>query len=211
MMFIELFVPKGALDADKRREPARRLITDFMTEDEMAGAPQAVIRSAYEIEQVVVHEIDTWVVGDRAIGPDEPPRYVVRVTVPNSWRKQMAGEIIERYTRILAAFDNDAERLYREPHSWVQVVGLSENSVGSFGRALSSDDITGLITKPFRESPDRDEIVKSAPPGMAVDPICGMTVPLEDAVTLEHDGVTYGFCCGGCRAAYSKELAAAAS
>jgi xanthine dehydrogenase accessory factor len=37
----------------------------------------------------------------------------------------------------------------------------------------------------------------------ATDPICKMTVRLEDALhTYEHEGQTYYFCCGGCRASF---------
>lgn len=37
----------------------------------------------------------------------------------------------------------------------------------------------------------------------AIDPICKMTVRLEDALhTYEHQGQTYYFCCGGCRATF---------
>jgi Cu+-exporting ATPase len=34
----------------------------------------------------------------------------------------------------------------------------------------------------------------------AVDPVCGMTVILAGArETAVHEGVTYAFCCAGCR------------
>ena len=34
----------------------------------------------------------------------------------------------------------------------------------------------------------------------AVDPVCGMTVPADaSSRPFEHDGVTYYFCCAGCR------------
>ena len=34
----------------------------------------------------------------------------------------------------------------------------------------------------------------------AVDPVCGMTVMANAAgLPLEHDGITYYFCCAGCR------------
>jgi xanthine dehydrogenase accessory factor len=37
----------------------------------------------------------------------------------------------------------------------------------------------------------------------ALDPICKMTVRVEDALhTHEHEGRTYYFCCGGCRASF---------
>lgn len=39
----------------------------------------------------------------------------------------------------------------------------------------------------------------------AVDPVCGMAVsPVESTPSLEHAGVTYWFCCPGCRRAFSK-------
>jgi xanthine dehydrogenase accessory factor len=39
----------------------------------------------------------------------------------------------------------------------------------------------------------------------AVDPICGMTVMMNaSALTAEHDGVTYYFCCAGCRQTFEK-------
>ena len=34
---------------------------------------------------------------------------------------------------------------------------------------------------------------------MAIDPVCGMAVEREKAVTAEHAGVTYAFCSRGCR------------
>ena len=38
----------------------------------------------------------------------------------------------------------------------------------------------------------------------AVDPVCGMTVPASSsAMPLEHDGVTYYFCCAGCHRTFS--------
>ena len=39
----------------------------------------------------------------------------------------------------------------------------------------------------------------------AVDPVCGMTVaPNASAMPLEHDGVTYYFCCAGCRRTFEQ-------
>ncbi|MQA86665.1 MAG: YHS domain-containing protein [Streptosporangiales bacterium] len=210
MMFIELFVPRGALGEEQRRRLSGRLITEFMTEEEEESAPAAVIEAGYAIWQVVVHETDTWIVGGRALDPTEPPRYVVRVSVPGSWRKDMSAEIISRVTRVLAEADEDPQRLYREPHAWVHVVGIPEGSCGAFGRVMGSNDIVKLITKPFRESPDRDALIEVAAPGTAVDPICGMTVPLTDAaITSEHHGRSYAFCSPGCRAVFVEEQRAA--
>jgi xanthine dehydrogenase accessory factor len=42
-------------------------------------------------------------------------------------------------------------------------------------------------------------------PAEAVDPVCGMTVtPGASARPAEHDGVTYYFCCAGCRQKFSE-------
>jgi xanthine dehydrogenase accessory factor len=42
-----------------------------------------------------------------------------------------------------------------------------------------------------------------APPPEARDPVCGMTVRADaSSYPVEHDGVTYYFCCVGCRDAY---------
>jgi YHS domain-containing protein len=50
-----------------------------------------------------------------------------------------------------------------------------------------------------------------APPE-AVDPVCGMTVPVHaGAISLEVDGVVYHFCCDGCRARFESDPAAFAS
>jgi xanthine dehydrogenase accessory factor len=46
-------------------------------------------------------------------------------------------------------------------------------------------------------------------PGEATDPVCGMTVPASAASRpLAHDGVTYYFCCAGCRREFEKDPAA---
>jgi xanthine dehydrogenase accessory factor len=49
----------------------------------------------------------------------------------------------------------------------------------------------------------------SSGPAEAVDPVCGMTVAAGRAsFPLEHQGVTYYFCCAGCRQAFESDPAA---
>ena len=44
---------------------------------------------------------------------------------------------------------------------------------------------------------------RPAEPSEAVDPVCGMTVPARPAgLVTEHEGVTYYFCCAGCRSQF---------
>jgi xanthine dehydrogenase accessory factor len=49
-------------------------------------------------------------------------------------------------------------------------------------------------------------VAVDAPPAMAVDPVCGMTVAVEGAtVTADHGGRTWYFCCPHCRAAFLQD------
>jgi xanthine dehydrogenase accessory factor len=49
----------------------------------------------------------------------------------------------------------------------------------------------------------------SAPSAEATDPVCDMTVAAgPDGMPLDHDGVTYYFCCAGCRQAFERDPAA---
>jgi xanthine dehydrogenase accessory factor len=50
-----------------------------------------------------------------------------------------------------------------------------------------------------------DTVVRAAPTDV-IDPVCGMTVHADaSAHPFEHDGVTYHFCCVGCRDAFAKD------
>lgn len=41
---------------------------------------------------------------------------------------------------------------------------------------------------------------------MATDPVCGMSVePSEAPARIEHEGVTYYFCCQACRDAFQAQ------
>ncbi|HEY3183206.1 MAG TPA: XdhC family protein [Gaiellaceae bacterium] len=44
-------------------------------------------------------------------------------------------------------------------------------------------------------------------PTEAVDPVCGMTVSLVGAIVAVHEGVTYAFCCPGCRSRFEDDPA----
>lgn len=51
-----------------------------------------------------------------------------------------------------------------------------------------------------QKGPVRLSVVGAAPPKpVGTDPVCGMSVPLNGPHRLEHEGVTYVFCCDGCR------------
>ncbi len=61
-------------------------------------------------------------------------------------------------------------------------------------------------------SADRNipETSGSRPPTVALDPICGMEVPIDGARhTLGHKNATYYFCCSGCQEKFERDLALA--
>src|SRR3954447_7190262 len=76
----------------------------------------------------------------------------------------------------------DPERLYREPHAEVHVLGVPEGGYGAFGRVVGDSALSEMISESVRGTAE-------APPGMAIDPVCGATVPLHGstAVTAEVD------------------------
>ncbi|WP_049577760.1 hypothetical protein [Nonomuraea sp. SBT364] len=188
MMFIELFVPKGTLDSD-RRLVAERLgsLHELTGGGELIGAGTAhVFRSMF---QVVVHEPDVWVAAERALVPADRPRYLVRVHVPGPWRKDMSEAVIAYATKVLKESDG------RDPDVQVHVLGVPEGGIGLDGAATTSEGIIELMN-----APERDALAAGT---AARDPLCGVLVPLDDdAVTLEEDGVLHAFCCADCRDVY---------
>jgi YHS domain-containing protein len=159
---------------------------------------------------VLVHEPATWVLGQRPTAdPADPPRYLVRVTVPASWRKEMSDHTVDIITGVLAeterAAGRDPERLRRDPHAVTLVDGISEGGIGIHGRVMGSLDLTELISRPYRDNATARP-APNPPQGKLTDPICGMSVDLDDStLTLAHDGVLYGFCHGLCRRAFADE------
>jgi xanthine dehydrogenase accessory factor len=80
--------------------------------------------------------------------------------------------------------------------------------------AVLAELVAWRHTRPLpKAAPDGARHLNVAVPGTftsvaeAVDPVCGMTVSLASAVTAEHDGVTYAFCCPGCRGRFEADPA----
>jgi YHS domain-containing protein/phenylpyruvate tautomerase PptA (4-oxalocrotonate tautomerase family) len=207
MLLIEVFVPRGALSEEQQQALAHRLIDTLMVETDSHAIE--VINAQRTITQVLVHEPTTWILAQRpAADPADPPRYLVRVTAPASWRKEMSGPVVEIITGVLAeterAAGRDPERVRREPHAVILVDGISEGSIGILGRSMGSMDLVELVSRPYRDSVDPP--APQTPRGRLIDPICGMNVDLDEAaLTLVHEGVLYGFCHGLCRRAFAEE------
>ncbi len=209
MLLIEVFVPEGALSEEERQALGRRMIDTLMVEDDSHAIE--VIDAQRTITQVLVHEPATWVLGHRPTAdPGVPPRYLVRLTVPASWRKEMSGRAVQIVTGVLAeterAAGRDPERVRREPHAVILVEGISEGGIGIHGRAMGSLDLMELVSRPYRDNATAGP-VRNALRDKLVDPVCGMSVHLDDSTpTLVHEGTLYGFCHGLCRRAFADEL-----
>ncbi|MFI6658545.1 hypothetical protein ACIBL8_23785 [Streptomyces sp. NPDC050523] len=208
MILIELFAPAGVLDQAQRAEAGKRLIDALMATGDTHA--EAVMDSARALTQVLVHEPAAWITGDRpGTDPADPPRYLVRVTAPAAWRKDMSGHAIDRLTQVLAdteaAAGRDPGRLRDQPHALVQVVGIAEGSLGMYGRPMGSLDLIRHMTAPHRAAVAH-LATDDLPPGTVIDPVCGMTVDLGATdLTLEVDGTVHGFCNGQCRRIFADE------
>ena len=196
MMLIELFAPRGVLDDAQRKRLSEQLATEVMAAD---GIPDEVMERGRAMAWLLVHEPELWTIGGQPTDLLGGPRYVVRVSVPGGHITDgMRGELIERITRVLAEDSDDPQRLYDEPYAWVHVIELPDGNAGAFGQIMRTSDIMQLIVKGVKPGGDDQAVEQAA--ATVVDPICGMTVALTaDAITLEHEGVTYGFCSPICR------------
>lgn len=214
MIFLELFVSRGALSAEQLRELAGRLtlrqllthvdaIRDVVGGSEDASANAGVMDFLDSISHVVVHEIGVWIVGEHALDPG-PPRYVVRVHVPGSWRKSVGPFLIASITRAISQASPEPGRCYREPCVEVHVIGVPEGGYGVFGRVVGESALLDMISEARTDTPAPDD------PGVLVDPVCGMAAS-DMVTTLEHEGTTYGFCSPGCRRHFADKLARDAS
>lgn len=207
-MFLELFVTRGSLTEDQRRQIGERLINELMS---APGAPEGVVERARSMADVVFHEPVTWVTGGGPLDSKDKPRYVVRMTAPGEHLNEgMRNRIVERITKVLAEAETDPERLYREPNAWIQILELPDGNIGSMGRAMRTDDIIDMVVHPEVAAAGQADAAASE---MVIDPICGMTVTLdgEEAITLDIDGRIYGFCHQMCRNMFAEQHGIAVS
>ncbi|WP_040792218.1 YHS domain-containing protein [Nocardia paucivorans] len=200
MMTIEISVSGREPNAEAERDLADRVLAALTEGD---SAPAETMDKARQFVHVLVHRPRTWATGGPAT--DTTPRYLVRVTVPQSWgNEEFASNIIPMITDAIAGTEPDPGRLRREPHCVVQIVGLREHCIGVHGRSTTGTELTRLMTEDFRDSGRKIE----APDGFAVDPTCGMLVEWATArITLTHNGVDYAFCAPSCRKVFLEDHA----
>lgn len=142
MPFVELFVPKGSLDEDRREKIGAQLVSEVMIAE---GAPDT--EAARSISWLVVNEIDAWFVGGRRLPAGEKPKYVVRVGVPaGSMNDDKRRDIVRRVTRVLADADADPGRFTEATAAWVHINEIPEGNWGARGEIVRIEDIAALVT-----------------------------------------------------------------
>lgn len=201
MNLIEFRYPKGALTATERAEIAASITSALMGNEAMA--PEETLRRARQMTHFTFHEVETWITGEGPLAADAPPPFVVTATVPEAWREEMSRTWTGAVRAVITRYD--AAHGYRRHGGdvWVNVVGVADGSIGLNAKASTADDVLLYMTEEFRT---RHEEVINTPDGGLIDPICGMHVHTgPNAILLEHDGTTVGFCSRGCRSAWARQ------
>jgi phenylpyruvate tautomerase PptA (4-oxalocrotonate tautomerase family) len=71
---------------------------------------------------------------------------LVRISVPaGSLTELRNAEIIRRATAVLAAADDQPDRLYQESVAWVQVIDIAEGAWGALGRPVRFPEIANYL------------------------------------------------------------------
>jgi len=141
MPFVEVFAKRGSLTEKQRAHINDTLVAEVMMAE---GAPDT--ETARSISWLLLHEVDTFVVGGQPVDPSEPARFVVRVGVPaGSLDDDKRADMVDRITRVLASSDDDPDRFYREPVAWVHINEIPEGNWGALGRVVGFADIAGYV------------------------------------------------------------------
>jgi phenylpyruvate tautomerase PptA (4-oxalocrotonate tautomerase family) len=141
MPFVEVFSTPGTPRPEQRKQIAERLVAEVMVAE---GAPDNEFARA--ISWLVWHDIAAWSIGGQVASADEPPRYVVRVSVPAaSLTDAKREEIVRGVTRVLADADDEPERLYTSIASFVLIDEVPEGNWGGIGRVVRFNEISSYV------------------------------------------------------------------
>jgi YHS domain-containing protein len=203
MFLIDVACPRGSLSEHDRRGLADDVCEVLVGAEE--GASAATMRRARAMTHVGFRELESWTTGDGPWSPGKVPPLWVTLTVPEAWRAEMSRTAIGAVRRGVRRLDRAHEWQREEGDLWVNIVGIADGSIGMDGKPSTADQVVGHMTAAFRAQDEAEERA-DLPDGVVIDPMCGMHVRLvSGALTLEHDGRTFGFCAAACRAAYARE------
>lgn len=199
MNLIEITHPAGALDDAARAEVADHIINGLFGTEQI---PPETLRRARRMSHVHFHEATGWFTGDGPLPEHAPPPYLVTITVPEAWRDEMSRHGIGVVRAALRRQDNRRGFTRDGGDVWINVVGIADGSIGLNGKPTTAAGVVNYMTEEYRVT---QAARPDLPDGVVIDPICGMRVHLApDAITLDHDGETIGFCATGCRDAYAE-------
>jgi YHS domain-containing protein len=200
MFLIEITGPAGALDEPERAEIAGRICSDLL--DAAGSAPAETMRRSRRMTHVLFHEAHGWTTGDGPLPPDAPPPFLVTITAPEAWREELSRTAIAVVRNALHAYDRKRGLSRAGGDVWINVLGVADGSIGLNGKPTTATGVVAYMTEEFRAS-EQAEPAEGLTEGVLIDPVCGMRVRLgPDAITLDRDGTTLGFCATGCRDVY---------
>lgn len=202
MFLIEIAHPRDALTDDDRRALAGDVCDVLVGAQD--GVAEETMRRARAMTHVGFRELDSWTTGDGPWNPGEAPPLWVTFTVPEAWRSEMSRTAIGAVRRGVRRLDDTHDWKRSMGSLWINVVGILDGSIGMDGKPGTADEVVAHMTEEFRAGFDPDDAEVAE--GVVIDPMCGMHVRLgRDAIVLEHDGRTVGFCAVACRKAYARE------
>ena len=202
MFLIEIAYPRDTVSEEDRRALAGDVCEVLVGAQE--GVAEETMHRARAMTHVGFRALDGWATGDGPLAPGAVPPLWVTLTVPEAWRSEMSRTAIGAVRRGVRRLDRAHDRQRPTGSLWINVVGIADGSIGMDGKPSTADDVVAHMTERVRASfdPDTAEVAE----GVVIDPMCGMHVRLgPEAIVLEHDGRTVGFCAAACRAAYARE------
>jgi YHS domain-containing protein/phenylpyruvate tautomerase PptA (4-oxalocrotonate tautomerase family) len=200
---VEIRCPTGALDAEDRARLAADITAGLVGDAVEDEVPAETLGRARAMTHLGFRELDGWTTGDGPWRPDTPPPLWLTMTVPETWRDEISRHLTGWLRRAVRRLD--ARHGWERPIGglWINITGVHDGSIGLDGKASTADDVVAVMSEEFRARYDAGEV--DLPDGVVIDPMCGMRVTLGPrAVTLEHDGTTWGFCAQSCRDAYAR-------
>lgn len=202
MFLVEVAAPAGALSADDRAMLAESV--NALVRNEEGRAPEETMQRARAMTHIGFRELVDWTTGDGPWSPGDPAPIWVTVTVAEAWREEMSRPMMGALRAAVRKIDRAHGWRRMGGDVWVNLVGIADGSIGLNAKASTSDDVVTYMTEKFHAKVEQGGL--DLPEGVVVDPMCGMRVTLgPEAITLEHDGGTLGFCARSCRASYARK------